>query len=289
VIIVSKVFSNPGALKKCTDDVMKKSIQRWLLYCLIQSAFSAFSIAGPVPDKDLANDSHLSQITRPDAIRPSFGQNAGQAQSARVYTKLDRSGLPLPESAAAWVMVKDNFTGLIWEVKRNLDGVSHYDDPNDADNTYSWYDSNPDTNGGDPGTPGNGMNTEAFINAMNRAHFGGYSDWRLPTIRELAYLADTRSTNPSINSGYFPNTVSSWYWSSSTSANYPYHAWGVGFRHGYDSYNYKYLYGYVRAVRGGQHVTETALNKMGSGFDSHIPPGKLPCEQDGERNATDER
>jgi hypothetical protein len=258
------------------DGVMKKSIRRWLLYCLIPWALAAFSIAGPVPDLDRTPVSHRTQIISPAAPRPCFWQNAGQPHSARTYTKLDRSGHPLPESAAAWVMVKDNATGLIWEVKRNMDGVSHYEDPNDADNTYTWYDSNPDTNGGHAGTPGNGMNTEAFINAMNRAHFGGYSDWRLPTIKELAYLADTRGTNPSINSDFFPNTVSSWYWSSSTSANYPYHAWGVGFRHGYDSYNYKYFYGYVRAVRGGQRGTETALNAMGSGLDSHFLPEKLP-------------
>jgi hypothetical protein len=167
------------------------------------------------------------------------------------YTKLDSSGHLLADSASTWVMVKDNATGLIWEVKRNMDGTSHYDDPNDADNTYTWYDGNPDTHGGQAGAPGSGMNTEAFINALNRAHFGGFSDWRLPTIKELAYLADTGRSNPSINVTYFPNTVSSWYWSSSTSANYPYHAWGVGFRYGHDSYNYKYFHGYVRAVRGG--------------------------------------
>ncbi len=269
---------------------MKKSIQRWLLYCLILWAFSAFSIAGPVPDKSRAGDSHCAQITRPALIRNGFGQTAAPlSQSARTYTKLDRSGRLQPESAAAWVMVKDNATGLIWEVKRNMDGVSHYDDPNDADNTYTWYDSNPNTNGGNAGTPGNGMNTEAFIDTLNRVHFGGYSDWRLPTIKELAYLADPRGTNPSINTDFFPDTVSSWYWSSSTSANYPHQAWGVGFRHGYDSYNYKYFYGYVRAVRGGQRGTETALNTTGSGFDSHLLPDKLPYEQDGERNTTDER
>jgi hypothetical protein len=239
------------------DVVMNKSIPRWLLYCLIPWVFSTPAVAG-------------------------------QPQGAHAYTKLDRYGHPLPESAAAWVMVKENFTGLIWEVKRNMDGVSHYEDPNDADNTYTWYDSNPDTNGGNAGTPGNGTNTEAFINAMNRAHFGGFSDWRLPTIKELAYLADTHSTNPSINTDFFPSTVSSWYWSSSTSANYPYHAWGVGFRHGFDSYNYKYFHGYVRAVRGGQRGTETALNKTGSGC-SHLLPEKLPCDQDGERNATHAR
>ena len=191
---------------------MKKIIQGWVVICMILWPFSTFAIAG--------------------------------------YTKLDDSGQPLPDSASIWVMVKDNATGLIWEVKRNMDGVSHYEDPNDADNTYTWYDSNPDSNGGQVGASGNDMNTEAFIRAMNRLHFGGFSDWRLPTIKELAYLADSGRSNPSINVTYFPNTASSWYWSSSTSANYPYHAWGVGFRNGYDSYNYKYFYGYVRAVRG---------------------------------------
>jgi len=267
---------------------MKKSIQRWLLYGLIQWFFLSPAFAGPVPDKYRTGDDHHMQITCPETL-PCFGQNTSLPQSTRAYTKLDRSGRTLPESATTWVMVEDNVTGRIWEVKRNMDGISHYDDPNDADNTYTWYDSNPDTNGGHAGTLGNGMNTESFINAMNRAHFGGCSDWRLPTIKELAYLADTHSTNPSINSNFFPNTVSSWYWSSSTSANYPYHAWGVGFRHGYDSHNYKYFYGYVRAVRGGQRGTETALNRMGSGFDSQLPPEKPTCLQDGERNAINER
>ncbi len=231
--------------------VMRKTIQRCLLYCLLPWVFSAYAIAGPVPYKD--------QYRYADpALTPR-------------YTKLNHSGQPLPDSTAAWVMVIDNVTGLTWEVKWNMDGTSHYDDPNDADNTYTWYDSNPGTNGGDSGTPGNGMNTEAFINAMNHARFGGYSDWRLPTIKELAYLSDTNSKNPSINTKYFPNTVSSWYWSSSTSVNYPYQAWGVGFRHGYDSYNYKYIHGYVRAVRGGRQGTQTACG-TGSGFDLHLLP-----------------
>jgi len=249
---------------------MTKTIQTCLLYCLIQWAFSAFAIAGPVPDKGQFRDCHHVEITNPASTRFFIGQNAGNPLTSASYTKLNLGGNPLPDFATKWVMVKDNVTGLIWEVKHNMDGISHYDDPNDADNTYTWYDSNPDTNGGYAGTPGNGMNTEAFIKAMNHAHFGGYSDWRLPTIKELAYLADTRRKNPSINTKYFPDTVSSWYWSSSTSANYSRDAWGVGFLYGYDSYNHKYIYGYVRAVRGGQPGTET-VNRMGGGH-SHLLP-----------------
>ena len=269
---------------------MKISIRRWLLYCLILWFFASPATAGPAPGKDMIRyGNHYTQFTCPASPKPCLRQSVNQIQSANAYTKLDRGGNPLPETSTTWVMVKDNVTGLIWEVKRNMDGVSHYDDPNDADNTYTWYDSNPDTNGGNAGTLGSGSNTEAFINAMNRAHFGGYSDWRLPTIKELAYLADTSSTNPSINTDFFPNTVSSWYWSSSTSVNYPYQAWGVGFRYGYDSYNYKYFYGYVRAVRGGQRGPDIPLNTMGSGFVSYLPPAKSPFKVDGERKATDER
>jgi hypothetical protein len=237
---------------------MKKTIRGWFLYCFIQLAFSAYAFAGPVPEtsQNRCND-NFSEITDTSPGLLFFSGNTDYPPPS--YTKLNSTGNPLPDSATSWIMVKDNVTGLIWEVKKNMDGISNYDDPNDADNTYTWYDSNPNTNGGYAGIPGKDTNTEAFINAMNHAHFGGYSDWRLPTIKELAYLADTSSTNPSINTNYFPSTVSSWYWSSSTSANYPYHAWGVGFRHGYDSYNHKYFHGYVRAVRGGQNVTAMFL------------------------------
>ena len=80
---------------------------------------------------------------------------------------------------------------------------------------------------------------------------GGYSGWRLPTIKELVSLADFSRYNPTINTTYFRNTVSSFYWSSTTNAGNPYYAWGVDFDYGYDGSN-NIGYNYVRAVRGGQ-------------------------------------
>ncbi len=194
----------------------------------------------------------LANAHKDPLLRLSNGSS--DAMSAAVtssYTKLDNEGASLPDSATSWAMVRDNSTGLIWEAKHNMDGVSHYEDPGDADNIYTWYDSNPNTNGGAAGTPGNSnTNTEAFLKALNKTRLGGYSDWRLPTVQELAGLVEAGVTNPSINTVYFPNTVASWYWSSSTSVLYPHQAWGVGFRYGRDSYNFKYFYGCVRAVRG---------------------------------------
>jgi len=72
-----------------------------------------------------------------------------------------------------------NVTGLIWENK-TVDGTIH-----DKNKTFTWYDSNPATNGGYAGTPGDDTDTEDFIRTLNSAHLGGYSDWRLPTMNEL--------------------------------------------------------------------------------------------------------
>jgi len=80
-----------------------------------------------------------------------------------------------------------------------------------------------------------------------------YDDWRLPNRNELQSLQDYSQYNPSIDTAFFPNTVSSHYWSSTTDVGGPYYAWLVGFLDGYVYYYDKTCsYYYVRAVRGGQ-------------------------------------
>jgi len=116
------------------------------------------------------------------------------------------------------------------------------------------YNSNSATNGGYAGTAGNGTDTEDFINALNAANFGGYSDWRIPSREELQSIVDYSipDPGPTINAGYFPNTVSSYYWSSTTYALYTSNAWGVYFHNGNDDDVLKSSSCYVRAVRSGQ-------------------------------------
>jgi hypothetical protein len=168
------------------------------------------------------------------------------------YTKLDAYGNDLPDSATTWYMVRDNVTRLIWEMKNNKDDKADYSNPHDADNKYTWYDSNPATNGGNAGTQSAGKDTESFLKALNDSNYGGYNDWRLPAIKELASIVHFGNYKPAINTTYFPNTAASWYWSSTTDVGNTGYAWGVYFGHGRVYYGYKSYAGYVRAVRGGQ-------------------------------------
>ena len=79
------------------------------------------------------------------------GQDAQYRGPARSYTSLGNGS-----------MARDNVTGLIWEVKQAKDGTVDYTNPHDADNRYTWCDTNPDTNGGSEGTCGTN-DTEDFI------------------------------------------------------------------------------------------------------------------------------
>ena len=219
-----------------------------------QTAFFDNSTLWPVPDtgQTLCYDDYGS-ITCPQPSQSFYGQDAQYTINTPIYTKLAAGGIPLPDNATTWAMVRDEVTGLVWEEKHNKDTVQNYEDPNDADNTYTWYDSYPLTNGGSAGTPGVGTDTEDFRNALNFANYGGYADWRMPTAQELQSIVDYGRCIPAINTTYFPNGVGGYYWSSTTYANLTDWAWSVFFRYGNVTYaSLKSSYYHARAVRGGQ-------------------------------------
>ncbi|MGO2129581.1 MAG: InlB B-repeat-containing protein [Pseudoalteromonas prydzensis] len=173
-------------------------------------------------------------------------------------TKLDVNGNDLPESATTWSCVRDNHTGLIWEVKTD-DGGLH-----DKNDRYNWYNPNSNSNGGSPGYQDYGgdicygydvnneasyCNTFAYVERVNIQSLCGASDWRMPTRLELMGIVDNGTKNPAIDTQYFPQTRSSLFWSSSPYAEIIYGAWSVDFGHGIVRYVFKDDGFHVRLVR----------------------------------------
>ena len=228
-----------------------------LIICLGHSAW-----AWQVPDTGQTEcyDDQGRTINCPAPGQQFSGQDGSYTINPPSYTKLDSNGNALPVSASSCTMVKDDVTGLIWEKKTNKDGSSSYIDPHDADNTYAWYDSNPQTNGGVAGAYNNGRNTEVFIADLNAAEFGGFNDWRMPSKLELKTIAmyGPHSPGAAINEDFFPNAQynsNEYYWSKNSYAANTNYAWHVGFYDGSDDNIYcgtkNHYAHYVRAVRGG--------------------------------------
>jgi hypothetical protein len=96
------------------------------------------------------------------------------------------------------------------------------------------------------------LNWQDALEYCQDLNLEGYSDWRLPAIKELQTLVDVSKYKPAIRGG-FDNTASSNYWSSSVYVSDSSYAWYVGFSSGYTYYfgNKTHKY-YVRCVRAGQ-------------------------------------
>jgi len=148
------------------------------------------------------------------------------------FTKMDASGIDLGINTTIWSCVRDNVTGLIWEVKTFDKGL------HDKNWTYSWYNSTSINDGGGAGTPNSGScndssncDTEKFVAAVNNSVglCGFNTGWRLPSIEELYSLENgnvaLEQPGTSIDTNWFPNSLVGNIWSSSPAAVSSPNAW----------------------------------------------------------------
>ena len=243
----------------------KQAITALIIAALFLMA-TATAWAWPAPDTGQTKCYNATvEITCPSAGQAFYGQDAQYTINPPSYTKLDASGAALPGAATVWAMVRDEVTGLIWENKTDDGGI------HDKDTTYTWQGSQ-----------------DTFIAQLNSSVFGGYTDWRLPTPQELQSITNLGTYNPAINAAYFPYSMASNYWSSTTYASNTDYAWYVNFSLGYVLNNIKTDGYYVRAVRSGQSgslghlvinaaagtVTDTATGLM---WQQATAPGATPA------------
>ncbi len=107
-----------------------------------------------------------AEIACPSAGQAFSGQD-GQVQGNQPSYTLNSDGLT----------VSDNVTGLTWQRSPDTNG----DGSIKASDKLTW------------------SQAQARPTTLNAARYGGYSDWRLPTIKELYSLIDFRGTDPSVS------------------------------------------------------------------------------------------
>jgi len=174
--------------------------------------------------------------------------NSGQAAGSGTCPAVPALG----SEPDQWACTRDNVTGLIWEVKVNdSDQLRH------TNHLYTWFDGTDgsvgtDTCNGTLSAYSNQCNIDNYRLAVNAVELCGFNDWRVPTLRELLSIVHHGTSNPAIDTTFFPNTQIFVYWSSDVFASNPTVAWEVYFVTGDTNVSSRTIGSRVRLVRSGQ-------------------------------------
>ena len=134
--------------------------------------------------------------------------------------------------------IKDNLTGLTWQQVPNSD-------------TLTWE--------------------NALIYAEGLT-LGGFSDWRLPNIKELQSINDERIINPSVSTTYFNTIGIKKYWSSTSLPNQTTRAWYLSTQFGITTYELKTARQSLICVRGNSsNTTPIRETNNAEGFANIFP------------------
>jgi len=176
-------------------------------------------------------DEDGNTISSPAKQEAYYGQDGSYCINPMSFTKLEYAGKELDDQAS-WGkglrMVRDNNTGLIWEIKS-----PDSSDVNFRDDRYTSADA------------------KGYIAHLNKRGYGGFNDWRLPNREELRSIVDYSGVIPAIDREFFPNCLPTFYWSNIPYGKDPSLVWGVYFAYGCTICYLKDNTYHVRAVRGG--------------------------------------
>lgn len=135
-----------------------------------------------------------------------------------------------------WACVRDNQSGLLWEVKKTEPGLQN------INNTYTWYDPDEKSNGGYAGKANAGVctgsdcDTYSYAKAINALKLCGSNDWYLPSRYELNTIVDTSIPlpGPTFPQAFFPESLPGKYWTDTTFRTRRAAAWAWRFDQGGD-------------------------------------------------------
>lgn len=228
---------------------------RIFLLIFYMTFVATFECRGAVSTQTLKR---VTRIDKSSADNVTLTNNKHNYSRFPSFTKLDNFGKKIPDNATSWSCVKDNTTGLIWEVKTSDKGL------HDKSHTYTWFSSKTefsdtsegregdpsDTTCGTPATIQAGCDTEKFVTVVNTVGWCGHNDWRLPTVDELATIVNYEASLPAISKNYFPDLIMpAGFWTASPYAANQNFAWIVIFDDGYLGSCVKSWAYYLRLVR----------------------------------------
>lgn len=95
------------------------------------------------------------------------------------------------------------------------------------------------------------MTWENALLIVDTLTFAGYTDWRMPNIKELQSINDESLISPSVSQTYFSGVTVNHYWSSTSLPNQTTKVWYLDTRFGITTYEFKTNQLYLLSVRGG--------------------------------------
>lgn len=202
--------------------------------------------------------------------RDASVNNDSNGHAGFSFSKVNAKGEIVSATATKWSCVKDNVTGLIWEVKTNDNGL------HDKDWTYTWYEPDNTKNGNQAGIQNGGQcgstsrcDTSGYVEAVNSAGWCGFKDWRMPGVNELQSIADMGFSEPAIDQTYFPNTnPRGYYWSGTPYADNVSGAWNIYFGDGVDGWENKGVTYYHVINKSPEKILPDGCNSIFRQFNS---------------------